>query len=38
MAKGAAARYKMAEFKAEAGPSPNCEAVFVQIEHCACAS
>lgn len=23
----------MAEFKAVAGPSPNCEAVLVQIEH-----
>jgi hypothetical protein len=35
MANGAAARYKIAEFKAEAGPFPNCEAVLVQIEHCA---
>jgi hypothetical protein len=25
----------MAELSAEAGPSPNCEAVLVQIEHCA---
>jgi hypothetical protein len=33
MQNGAAARYKIAEFKAEAGPFPNCEAVLVQIEH-----
>ena len=25
----------MAEFRALPGPSPNCEAVLVQIEHCA---
>ena len=25
----------MAELRAEAGPSPNCDAVLVQIEHCA---
>jgi hypothetical protein len=35
MANGAAARYIMAELSAWAGPSPNCEAVLVQIEHCA---
>ena len=26
----------MAEFNADAGPSPNCCAVLVQMEHCAC--
>lgn len=33
--KGVNARYIMAEFRAFAGPSPNWEAVLVQIEHCA---
>jgi hypothetical protein len=35
MAKGANAKYKIPEFIPCAGPSPNCCAVLVQIEHCA---
>ena len=35
MATGAKARYKMPAFRSLAGPSPNCCAVLVQIEHCA---
>ena len=32
---GAAARYKMPAFRPRAGFSPSCDAVLVQIEHCA---
>ena len=35
MATGAKARYNIPAFKSLAGPSPNCCAVLVQIEHCA---
>lgn len=35
MAIGIKARYRMPEFRALAGFSPNCCAVLVQIEHCA---
>lgn len=37
MANGAAARYKIPALRFDAGFSPNCCAVRVQIEHCACA-
>jgi len=33
MAKGAKARYRIPEFNPFAGPSPNCWAVLVQMEH-----